>query len=329
MEVFSPIEAIMHPEEFNPDQFPRGVKRAFDLQFAVTNLEIRIPVLVVRGKNAGKVLAVTAGVHGDEYEGIRAILDVYRSLDPCQMSGDLLAVPVANPLAFWGGTRMSETDGGNLARVFPGDLVSGPTAAIAHYLAGSIIRRGDFFLDLHSGGTKLLMPTMVGYDAQDLRSRKAALIFGATVLWAHPSIPSGRTISFAGSQGIPWLYTEARGGGRIHHEDLDVFERGLWNLLRHLSIVPGEPDAAIVKLHLFGDGNTDLSIAARQRGFFISSVELLQTVRHGEELGTVVDLHGEVVQTVRAPQDGVVVLVRQTPRVEPGEALFLLTDTSS
>lgn len=320
-----PIESAMHPDDFNLEQFPRGQKHGLDLQFVFKDFEIKIPVLLVRGSKAGKVLAVTAGVHGDEYEGIRAVLDVYRSLDPCQMSGDVLAVPVANPLAFRDGTRTSGADGGNLARSFPGDLTSGPTRAIAYYLARSMISRGDFFLDLHSAGTKLLMPTMVGYDAQDPRSRDAALIFGTSIVWAHPNVPPGRTVSFAQSQGIPWLYTEARGAGRIDPKDLELFIRGLWNLLRHLSILPGNPEPAPVEIRLFGDGNTDSSIAASQRGFFIPAVKLLQAVHRGEELGKVVDLHGEVIETVRAPEDGVVALVRQTPRVEPGEPLFLLT----
>lgn len=149
---------------------------------------------------------------------------------------------------------------------------------------------------------------MVGYDAQDPRSRDAALIFGARIVWAHPNIPPGRTISFARFRKLPWPYTEARGVGRIDPEDLQLFTQGLRNLLHHLSILPGKPAPVAVDTHLFGDGNTDSSIAASRCGFFIPSAKLLQAVHREEELGRIVDLHGEVFETVRAPQDGVVAL---------------------
>jgi predicted deacylase len=61
--------------------------------------------VLFRGAREGNVLVGMAGVHGDEYEGPRAILDVCSTLDPEAMSGDLIAVPVAKPPAFWAGTR--------------------------------------------------------------------------------------------------------------------------------------------------------------------------------------------------------------------------------
>jgi len=237
----------VNPRDFDATEFERGRKHALDLDLDPLVKGLSLPVLLVRGRQSGKTLVVTAGVHGDEYEGVRAIMDTYSNLDPEEMSGNVLAVPAANPPAFWSGTRTSPLDEGNLARVFPGNLQSGPTAAIAHILSSSIISCADFFLDLHSAGAKLLMPTLVGYDATDPRSRAAALAFGAPVLWAHPDVAPGRSISFARSRGIPWLYTEARGAGRIHPEDLRCFNRGIRNLLHHLSILPGNPQAAGAK----------------------------------------------------------------------------------
>src|SRR5581483_855888 len=246
-------------------------------------------------------------------------------LDPSEMTGDFLAVPVANPPAFWNGMRISPIDGANLARSFPGDLNSGPTAVIAHVLANLIIALADLFVDLHSSGTKVLMPSMVGYDATDPRSRAAALVFGARVLWGHPQITPGRTISFAKQRGIPWLYTEARGAGRIDPADLAMFCTGIQNLLHHLSILPGDPEAAVVEVNLFGSGDIDTSLVATKQGFFIPEVKLLQVVRSGERLGRIVNLHSETIEDFVAPRDGVVGLIREWPIVFPGEATFMVT----
>ena len=58
--------------------------------------DVVLPLLVVRGEREGPILAVSAGVHGDEYEGVRAIFEAFELLEPSQMSGTLLAVPVVN-----------------------------------------------------------------------------------------------------------------------------------------------------------------------------------------------------------------------------------------
>jgi hypothetical protein len=176
---------------------------------------------------------------------------------------------------------------------------------------------------------ELLMPTMVGYDASDDRSRAAAAVFGASVLWGHPELAPGRTISFAKQRDIPWLYTEARGAGRIHPDDLRMFFGGVQNLLRHLHILPGEPTPAKTEMHLFGSGDIDTSLVANQQGFLIPEVELLEPVRSGKRLGHTVDLHSETVESFYAPRDGVVALIRQWPVIFPGDGMFLVTGLSS
>ena len=296
------------------------------LELNAAGHDIELPVLLARGARPGPTLVVTSGVHGDEFEGIQAIFDVFGSIDTGEMSGDLLAVSVANPPAYWNGTRTSPLDGGNLARVFPGDANGKPTEVIAHALGQAIIARADFYLDLHSAGVRWLMPTMVGYDANDSRGREAALCFGAKVIWAHPVIASGRTISFANQRNIPWLYTEARGAGRIDSGDLDVFRDGIFNLLRHLGILSGDAASGRrVEWRLEGDGNIEAGATSTKAGFFVPLVGILEQVKEGQELGRTVDFHGKTIETFRAPSNGVMALVRQFRMIEPGEPMFVVT----
>ncbi len=154
------------------------------------------------------------------------------------------------------------------------------------------------------------------------------MVFGAPVVWAHPSIQPGRTISFAASHGIPWLYTEANGAGRIDPQDLAMFKRGVMNVLKHLGMLPGKVDAHPPRRMLYGDGNIDASLSATRAGFLIPAVELLEDVRAAQELGRTVDLHGELVENFHAPRDGVIGMIRVFPVVRPGDALFLVTGSS-
>ncbi len=88
-------------------------------------------MFVVRGRASGPPAAVTAGVHGDEYEGVAAVGDLTNALDPVTLRGTLILVPVANPTAFAAGTRTNPEDGANLARSFPGDPDGTPTERLA------------------------------------------------------------------------------------------------------------------------------------------------------------------------------------------------------
>src|SRR5487761_1568266 len=104
--------------KFKTNSLARGAKHRLSLEIDDVTW---LPLLVVKGRSGGKTLVVTANIHGDEYEGVRAIFELFDALDPNAMSGDLVAVPVANPPAFWQGTRMSPVDGLNMARIFPGN----------------------------------------------------------------------------------------------------------------------------------------------------------------------------------------------------------------
>src|SRR6476661_7290998 len=61
---------------------------------------IDVPVTVVNGAEPGPVLLVTGATHGNEIVGTRALLQLIGEIDPRSLTGTLISVPVANPLAF-------------------------------------------------------------------------------------------------------------------------------------------------------------------------------------------------------------------------------------
>ena len=320
------VSSSIDVNEFDPAHFARGSKHRGLLAI---DSELNFPILLVRGEWAGPTLVVSANVHGDEYEGVRAIFETFEELRPELMAGELLAVPVVNVPAFWSGTRNSPLDGANLARVFPGDPGGTPSQRLAWHFGRSILARASFYLDLHSGGVQFRMPGMAGYPSADPRSRAAAEVFGASVIWGHPAVASGRTVSLANDLGIPWIYTEARGGGRIHPEDLQMMKRGIRNLLSHLGILDEPLVGLPVKRRLSGGGNTDCGLSATRAGFLMTDVQILDRVSAGERLGRLVNVMGELLEEYRAPVGGVVGLIREFPVVQNGDVLFLLAEEQS
>jgi uncharacterized protein len=287
---------------------------------------ITLPLLIARGSRGGPVLVLSAGVHGDEYEGIQTIFDLFCQIDPGRLRGDLIALALANPPAFQAGTRSSPLDGCNLARVFPGDAGGSPTEAIAHAIDTELLARADFYLDLHSGGVACEMPVLVGYHQADLKARDAAGVLGMPVVWCHPTVAPGRTVSSAIGRGVPSLYFEAPGGGRVNAAGLTVYRRGVLNLMRHLGMLDEPLEAAPAPLRLHGDGNIDSSLSATGDGFLTPRVDLLQRVSTGALLGTLHDPWGREIDRFIAPCSGVVVMIHSFRLVRSGEPLFLITE---
>lgn len=281
------------------------------------------------GEHPGPTVALLGGVHGDEDEGVLAVQLVLRHLTTGRLAGMVRAVAPANPLAWAAGTRTSGLDGQNLARCFPGDPHAGPTAALAAGLTAGVIDSADLLLDLHSAGVAYRMPLFTGYVTSTRAaeaSARAARVFGAPLVWAHPSAAPGRTLTVAAERGTPAIYVECGGGGGIQREHLDAYVTGVLAVLADQGMLPDHP----VPGHLpttrlvYGPGDLDAGATASAPGWFVAATSPGSVVTTGSEIGTVYDLQGQVASRVTAPGDGLVMFLRQHARVHAGEVLYTL-----
>lgn len=326
----------MHISEFDPSTLAAGSKTSMWLEVAgrADGGCWRLPLMAIKGVDSGPTLVVTAAVHGDEYEGIATIPMVFEQVTPAQLRGTLLMVPVCNMPAYEAAHRSSPIDGLNLARVFPGDANGTITQRIAFWLRETFLQRADFYIDLHSGGVAATIPTLIGYlhDTSPMgqRSLAGARAFGAPILWGHPlPITPGRTVSAATDLGVPWLYTEAPGGGYARPDDIACFTQGVINVMRWLTMLDGAPAPRPLRHHLFGDGDLDSVITATAAGYFQATVQLLDPVIVGQRLGVVYDLFGNELQVVHADQEGIVIMLRRLHRVHVGDGLAHITNIIS
>lgn len=147
------------------DAVDRSTRRDLKVPYALgpDGIESWFPLSVVRGRQDGPTLAVTAGIHGDEYEGPRAVHDLLAEIEPAALRGTLLAVPIAHLAAFVAAMRTSPIDGVNLARVFPGDPAGTVTARLADRLFHEVVADADLLVDLHSGGVRLAFAGVAGF----------------------------------------------------------------------------------------------------------------------------------------------------------------------
>lgn len=231
----------MGVEEFAVDKLPPGSKSRVHL--VVDRLPggqaLYLPALVARGTRPGKTLLATGGTHGDEYEGMVAIQDVFRELSPEDMAGTFFGIPVLNGPAFAAGARDSGLDGLNLARAFPGSAAGSPTQRIANVFQEQLLGECDLYLDVHSGGGYYAIKELAGYQIRPGEvgeiQREAAVAFGLDLVWATSPMP-GRTLSAAWEKGVPAIYVEVGCEGRLRPQSVAKVRRGIMNLLAMLGI---------------------------------------------------------------------------------------------
>ncbi len=290
----------------------------------------RATAYIATGSADGPVLAVLGAVHGDEYEGPVAIAELLNALPAPSITGTLIAVPVVNATAHDAGRRTSPQDDKDLARCFPGDPRGTASERLAHLIATECIAPADALIDLHSGGVALDGALLVGFtatnDVAGARSRELAYAFGAPVVWEHPpSMPPGRTGSFALDRGIPFVYTEATGGGQADRTTVACFVEGVQRVMVAMGMLPGAAPAPRHRAYWRGGGNTDTMVAAGVEGLFRASVRAGDMVAAGAPVGEIIDAQGTVIEHLVAPYAGVLPFIRRIPRVRPGDGLYMLT----
>ena len=118
------------------------------------------------GKNPGKTLVVTAGVHGREYVGIQTLFTFAEDILREEINGRLILIPVVNEEGFYQGSRqIVPADGINLNRAFPGDIHGTRTWRLAAALETCLYPKADFLLDLHGGDDNEMAMAFVYFSA--------------------------------------------------------------------------------------------------------------------------------------------------------------------
>lgn len=278
---------------------------------------LTIPMTTIMGAQLGPRVVVTAGVHGDEFEGVRAVAELSRELNVAQLRGTLVLVPVVNGPAFNVGQRISPLDGVNLNRVCPGNPHGTLSERLAHTLFTEVIDGADALVDLHSGGTRYLFQPQAGFYAGNgtlgAQSFALAQAFGLDLLWQLPG-RQGVCSYAALQQGIPAIGIEIGGNGRCEPAHVALAKRGVQGVLTYLGMLDSVPQPPTAQRVWRGDFEL-----CPVSGLFEPAVTLNQEVRTGDLLYCVRDLHGTEIHTQYATHDGLVSAIRIFAAIQAGE----------
>lgn len=289
------------------------------------------------GSHSGPHLLITGGVHGDEFEPLAAVRQLARGLRPEQLRGRVTLVPVVNEPAFRLGQRCAE-DGLDLARTCPGRVDGSVTERIAFELS-ALIRSADLYIDLHTGGTRLMVLPLTGYvlhpdHAVLEQQRRMARAFGLPLIWGtDPNLP-GRSLSVARDANIPAIYAEYLGGGRFDPAGVAAYVRGSRSVMAEFGMLEAEGTGhgkdrgrevpLIVEDDRPGAGHMQVNHPAPCEGFFEPAVELGQRVQAGDVLGAICDPLGQRRELIHSRYTGIVIVLHTFPRVEAGVSVAVV-----
>ncbi|MEM6770500.1 MAG: M14 family metallopeptidase, partial [Bacteroidota bacterium] len=224
--------------------------------------ESEIPVSVIKGKTAGRVFTVIAGVHGYEYPPIIAAQELIQDLDPAQLEGTVIILPLLNPGAFYGRSPfLNPQDQLNLNRIFPGDPSGTITERIADYVTQSVIAHSDVVLDIHGGDANEDLLPFVCYYNNEKRPQETLLAkqlsensgFEYVVSYGYTlndEDPAKYLFKQAVQDGKVGLSIECGKLGNVQPEAVTKIKVGVYRMLEQAGMMPPSEKQAVELIRL-------------------------------------------------------------------------------
>ena len=280
--------------------------------------QIDTPIYVYRAPVDGPVLALTAGMHGDEINGmeiVRRIIDTGLNRVNCGMT---VCMPIINVYGFLNYSR-DVPDGKDVNRSFPGSKNGSLAARVAFHLMKEVIPVIDFGIDFHTGGAMRTNYPQVRCVLQDMKNAELAAAFNAPFTIDSPFRPHSLRQS-AAKHGKHIIVYE---GGESLRFDQTAIEEGIsgtLRLMRHLGMIDTAPPPMEDNKVIWSTS----WIRARTGGLFQASIRSGELVTRNQTVGTMTDPFGEFKEEIKAPANGYVLGLNNMPVVNAGDALMHL-----
>ncbi|WP_248724783.1 succinylglutamate desuccinylase/aspartoacylase family protein [Seonamhaeicola sp. ML3] len=291
----------------------------FDVANLHTSTPVNIPVIIERSKKEGPIVLFTAGIHGDEVNGVEIVRQLVAKGINKPKRGTIICMPVINIFGFINLSR-EFPDGRDLNRVFPGSPKGSLASRVAFKLIHEIIPHVDYIMDFHTGGSGRFNAPQVRIIKDDIELKQLAKIFGAPfVLYSKNLNKSFRNTCQKLNK--PLLLFE---GGKSFHIDDVVTNSGVngaKRILKHFGMLNSnfktskpKKDCVFIK-----EGRW---VRAKYSGMFKPFISLNAFVEKGDLLGNITDPYGKLNYFVKSPNSGYIINVNEAPIVYQGDALF-------
>lgn len=287
----------------------------FQIAKLPTHTVIDLPVFIYRGKKPGPVMLLTAGVHGDELNGVETIRRMIKEKSIIPDSGTVIAVPIVNIYGFLNNNRYLP-DGRDLNRCFPGNKNGSLASRIAYILMKNICSKADFGIDFHTGGANMNYP-QVRCDTEVRENLEIANAMAPPFI-VNSRLRDGSFRQAAWKSGNTVLVFES--GESMRMDEGSVLE-GINCVQRLMNYTNMKTGAEV-------DGNKTVMlgksswIRAGYSGMFRPFKKLGEKIRKNDKLASITDPFGESEYIIKSRISGYIISIRSHPIVNRGDALI-------
>ena len=220
-----------------------GVKvapgKSATVTFEVAKLHTRntldVPIIIERSKKPGPTVLITAGIHGDEINGVEIVRQIIAKGINKPKIGTTICVPVINVFGFLNMDRLFP-DGRDLNRVFPGSEKGSLASRVAHFVMKELVPHADFVMDFHTGGSDRFNASQIRIVEDDPKLTELAHVFGAPFIYYSQNLNKSFRNACA-KAGVPMLLFE---GGKSFNIDNTITNSGVngaKRVLHHLGML--------------------------------------------------------------------------------------------
>ncbi|NIO11309.1 MAG: succinate dehydrogenase [Deltaproteobacteria bacterium] len=308
---------MAHSKDFKIGKIPVPMGQTVDIQLEVseryTGEPVSLPIRVIRGEHPGPCVFVTAGIHGDELNGVGIAHELAFGKPLGLHKGTLIMVLVVNVFGFETQLRYMP-DRRDLNRCFPGSTDGSLSSRVAHTIFKEVVAKSDYGIDLHSAAApRINFPNIRG-DLDLAPIRRMSEVFGCEVM-VNSKGPMGSLRREATKHGCPTVILEAGEPFKIEPAVLKIGFRGVVNVLKELGMVPGRPQGP----HHLVRVEKSMWVRAQTGGILRYHISPGRAVKANQPVATTVSVFGKEQSVLKSPVNGVVLGMTTLPTVKPGE----------
>jgi len=286
--------------------------------------EVRLNYFGIWGVAEGPTLLLNAAIHGNEVVGVEVLREIVDRIDPKELSGNLLVVPIVNPLAFNFGLRCYPYDNIDMNRIFPGNPDGTITERIAHTFFDVFVRGADYIIDLHSAEfpDELIPHIRVRVDNPSREYLSLAASTGINSVWKGPEV-RGMLQTESNRIGVPCTTIEIGSAGRITRDNVDLGTMAVKNVMRILGMLEGTAKIPSRQIALALNSTW---LRSPIEGIFKPAINLGGFVKAGDSIGNIVDPTSFEDHNLTSHLSGIVAGITRQPIVQPGTRLAIVVD---
>jgi predicted deacylase len=303
------------------NEIPIGKTTQLELPVAklYTDTDISMPIHIVRSKNEGPTVFISAAVHGDELNGIEIIRRLIKLKSLRLLKGTLIAVPIVNVYGVLNQSRYMP-DRRDLNRCFPGSEKGSMAGRVANQFLNEIVSKCDYGIDLHTGAIHRSNLPQIRANLDDEETRLFANAFGAPVI-INSTLRDGSLRQSATEGGTKILLYEAGQALRFDELSIRIGLRGILNVLSLLEMIKPrkKKKGGITEPYMAYNSSW---VRANASGIVNNLKNLGHQVKKGDVLAEIGSPFGDIADKVTAPRSGIIIGKQNIPLVQEGDAMF-------